>query len=158
MAEETRSLGPYQLVPLETLSRLSLKNPTATPVYHTSFYKVSYVSQFLPNPSFPLAPLLQKKIKDLTLFPPDYPPPDMGCPNNDAELWCCWQFTYEEPAVKFSRGTGLNCINTNHMFRDITADVFPNNYGYGIWPGMRYVPVYRSGDPHRPSSNYRPGP
>lgn len=110
-------------------------------------------------PSQPLSPPhrpLHKKTTYLTEFPPDYPPPDSGCPNNDAELWCCWQFTFEEPAVKFSRGTGLNCINTNHMFRDITADVFPNNYGYGIWPGMKYVPVYRSGDPRRPSSNYPP--
>lgn len=160
VGEETQSLGPYQLVPLETPSRRSLKKPTATPVYHTSFYKVSYVSQFLPFPPNPAPPPplpCQKKTTDLTEFPPDYPPPSMGCPNSDAELWCCWQFTYEEPAVKFSRGTGLNCINTNHMFRDITADVFPNNYGYGIWPGMEYVPVYRSGDPQKPpSSNYPP--
>lgn len=107
------------------------------------------------NPPSPPLPL-QKEITDLTEFPPDYPPPDVGCPSNDAELWCCWQFAYEEPAVKFSRGTGLNCINTNHMFRDITADVFPNNYGYGIWPGMKYVPVYKLRDPHRPSGNYPP--
>lgn len=91
-------------------------------------------------------------------IPLDYPPPDMGCPNNDAELWCCWQFVYEEPAVKFSRGTGLNCINTNHMFRDITADVFPNHHGYGVWPGMKYVPVYKPGDPDRPSGNYPQSP
>lgn len=59
--------------------------------------------------------------------------------------------------MRVSRGTGLSCINTNHKFRDITADVFPNNYGYGIWPGMKYVPVYKSGDPQRrpsSSSNY----
>ena len=37
------------------------------------------------------------------------------------------------------------------MFRDITVDVFPNHYGYGVWPGMKYEPVYKSGDPREPS-------
>lgn len=40
------------------------------------------------------------------------------------------------------------------MFRDITADVFPNHYGYAIWPQMKYVPVYKPGDPYRPSVSY----